>query len=153
MDCLPEVAPISSVEPTPMVTVRVRIGLSGLKEWSHAFAPTIRLDKVVKIISKVLFKDCQEHMLTYEKRQWRIGIDAATDINDVVELRDVCGNFRNEIIFHASRVHEQHADAHRRAEALVHRRAEAECSQVLSTMRKKVQTIEASLRGRALKRM
>ena len=100
-----------------------------------------------QIISKVLFKDCQDHMLTYEERQWRIGIDAATDINDVVELRDVCCNRHNEIISYAIRGQEQRADAHRRAEALVHRRAEAECSQVLSTMRKTVQTIEASLRG------
>ena len=74
---------VSAVEPTPIVTVRVLIGLSGLNDWSHAFAPTIRLDKVVKIISKVLFKDCQDHMLTYEERQWRIGIDVATDNNDV----------------------------------------------------------------------
>ena len=49
-------AAVSAVEPTPMVTVRVLIGLSGLNDWSHAFAPTIRLDKVVKIISKVLLK-------------------------------------------------------------------------------------------------
>ena len=135
-----------------MVTVRVLIGLSGLNDWSHAFAPTIRLDKVVKIISKVLLKDCQDYKLIYNgaqgqrERQWRIG-DVATNINDVVELRDVCCNCHNEIIFYAIRGQEQRADAHRRAEALAHRRAEAECSQVLSTMRKKVQTIEASLRG------
>ena len=65
----------------------------------------------------------------------------------MVELRDVCCNCHNEIIFYAIRGQEQHADARRRAEALAHRRTEAECSQVLSTMRKKVQTTEASLRG------
>ena len=94
-----------------------------------------------------LYADVQWSTRTKRERQWRIGIDVATDINDVVELRDLCCNCHNEIIFYAIRGQEQRADAHRRAEALAHRRAEAECSQVLSTMRKTVQTIEASLRG------